>query len=299
MALWDSADLLLRAQEEAYRPSVDQEMTVSRWYRLLTEAQNHWLTMLATHAPESQYGPSTVLVTKDAGFSYLFPDANVTAAWASAKAYTVGQKIYETVSDTIQMCTVAGTSAGAAPTWNTLETGTTVDNTITWTNMGSRFVFPLGDVEVRAFANGRLLRPGVDWDPACDYVPAGNLIRFPNSRARTYGTGGPVARYVPPARVIDANTQPIIQPGGARILLVHHACMLWAAKGALRDPTYFENLLKMAWAGNPDIPGDLGWVGALKLQFLFAGAAAFPAGSSIDNWWRFIDDGSGYSAQVP
>jgi len=249
--------------------------------------------------PESQYGPSTVLISQDGGFSYLFPDPVNTAVWQATHTYAVGQKIADAITNTIQQVTTGGISGGGVPSFNATEGNTTVDGTVTWTNIGSRFVFPLGDVEVRAFANGRLLRPGPDWDPACDYVPAGNLIRFPNSRAKTFGSGGPVGRFVGPSRAIDASTQPVLQPSGVRILLVHHACMLWASRGGLRDPAYFEKLLQQAWSGDPNVPGDVGWLGALKLQFLFAGAASFPAGSSVDNWWRFIDDGSSYGPQVP
>jgi hypothetical protein len=298
MALWDTADLLARMKRHAYRPAgVDLETSDTDWYALATEAQSKWIEMLATHVPESQYGPQTVLITKDGGATFQFPEP-FTAAWKATTAYTVGQQVYDS-NDNIQTCTTAGTSGGAAPAWNTAVGGTTNDGgVLVWTNIGSRFIFPLGDVEVRAAPSGRLLRPGPDWDPACDYVPAGPIIRFPGARQRNY-FGGPVGRYCPPARAIDVNTQPMLNPPNARILIVYHACMLWARRGGLRDPEPFKEDLLQAWAGDPQVPGDVGILGALKNQYLFAGAASFPAGSSIDNWWRFIDDGSGYSAQVP
>lgn len=43
-------------------------------------------------------------------------------------------------------CTVGGTSGGSAPSWTSTRNGTTSDNTVTWTNEGSRDLAAIDDV---------------------------------------------------------------------------------------------------------------------------------------------------------
>jgi uncharacterized protein len=52
--------------------------------------------------------------------------------WASAHAYSQGNLILDSNGNT-QRCTIAGTSAGSAPTWPTTLGSTSTDNTVTWT----------------------------------------------------------------------------------------------------------------------------------------------------------------------
>lgn len=56
------------------------------------------------------------------------------ADWAATTAYAVGDVVKPTTRDGNEyVCTVAGTSGGAEPTWVTTEGGETVDNTATFT----------------------------------------------------------------------------------------------------------------------------------------------------------------------
>jgi hypothetical protein len=57
-------------------------------------------------------------------------------AWAASTAYVLGDIRVPTAgleNGFRYECTTAGTSGGSAPTWNTVEGGTTTDNTVTWT----------------------------------------------------------------------------------------------------------------------------------------------------------------------
>lgn len=72
MARYDSADLLAKAKAKARRPANDAEMTDADWYALLTEAEAKWWGILATHVPEYLMGPPTLMVTEDAGETYVF-----------------------------------------------------------------------------------------------------------------------------------------------------------------------------------------------------------------------------------
>lgn len=74
MATWDSADLLDRCKRTAKRPATDAQITDTDWFAWLTEAQSHWLKVIATQAPESQYGAPAILTTSDSGKTYKFPN---------------------------------------------------------------------------------------------------------------------------------------------------------------------------------------------------------------------------------
>ena len=65
-------------------------------------------------------------------------------AWAASTAYVLGDVVVPTAgleNGFRYECTTAGTSGGSAPTWSTVEGGTTTDNTVTWT---TRFGCHLG-----------------------------------------------------------------------------------------------------------------------------------------------------------
>lgn len=75
MATYDSPDLNARFKRMLRREaSLDEAMTDPKIYALLTEAQKHWVREIASHVPESQYGPPTKLLTTDGGITYQFPD---------------------------------------------------------------------------------------------------------------------------------------------------------------------------------------------------------------------------------
>jgi hypothetical protein len=57
-------------------------------------------------------------------------------AWTASVAKVLGDKVVPTAgleNGLIYECTTAGTTGASAPTWNTVEGGTTTDNTVTWT----------------------------------------------------------------------------------------------------------------------------------------------------------------------
>jgi len=153
----------------------------------------------------------------------------------------------------------------------------------------TRRVFPLGQVELKASRNGRILVPGQEGDPSADFVVDGDRIRFPGGKTRTF-TDGPFARFITPPGVIDATHQPSLVPIEARKLLVERACQKWAETSGLADPLVYEKAELRMWLGNPPA-GDYGMLGALRRQFAHAGAEAEPGGSA---WWYGISTGEGY-----
>lgn len=150
---------------------------------------------------------------------------------------------------------------------------------------------PMGDYELRISPTGRLLVPGAEWDMAADFVPNGQTIRFPGQKPKAF-SNGPWARYVPTPDVIDLTHEPTLKPTHARILLVHRALILWASRGGLRDPRPFQQLENDAWFGNP-ATGQFGLQAMLRSQPFLGGSAAIPSGTA-DDWYRYVDDGSGY-----
>ena len=51
---------------------------------------------------------------------------------------------------------------------------------------------------------------------------------------------------------------------------------MWAHRGGIRDPAYYEALEQKAWTGDPDMDGDVGLMGDLKRQFFAAGMVSSP-----------------------
>jgi len=152
---------------------------------------------------------------------------------------------------------------------------------------------PLGQYEIRQSPTGRLLIPGPEWDPGSDFVMAGNEIHFPGQKTKQF-SNGPWARYVKTPGAIAAATEPTLLPTHARQLLIPRTCILWATRGGLRDPAPYEAEWNRLWYGDPE-HGEVGILGALKYQAFLMGAEAIPS-LTADDWWRFIDDGAGYSS---
>jgi hypothetical protein len=76
MANYDSADLLLRTQTLAQRPSTDEDFTTAIVYGFLSEGQDEVIQMVATHDPSAVCGVPTQLTSADAGLTYTFPSAS-------------------------------------------------------------------------------------------------------------------------------------------------------------------------------------------------------------------------------
>jgi hypothetical protein len=156
-------------------------------------------------------------------------------------------------------------------------------------------IFPIGHVELRTSRNGAVLLPTTDWGNVGDFLLEGNKIRWPNGAARSFGSEGPVARFITPPDVISASVQPVLIPKAARMLLVHRACAKWARRGGMRDPQPFLDQEQELWLGNPEA-GVMGILGTLKTQANFSGAAAVADDGAA--WWRNINTGSGYGRAV-
>lgn len=156
-------------------------------------------------------------------------------------------------------------------------------------------IFPMGHIELRTSRSGSLLVPTTDWASGGDYLLEGNRIRWPNGVARSFGSTGPVARFITPPGVIDAATQPVLLPKQARILLVYRACAKWARRGGMRDAQPFLDQEQEAWLGNPE-KGVNGILGMLKTQANFTGAQA--VAEFGEAWWRGMNTGSGYGGTV-
>ena len=169
----------------------------------------------------------------------------------------------------------------------TIEKLATADAGLTYTFAAE----PLGHYELRESPNGRLLVPGAEWDPASDFIPDGQRIRFPGQTTKQFANG-PWARYVKASGVIDASTPPTLKPAHARVVLPYHAAGLWASRGGHRDPRPYWVLERKAAFGDAQT-GEVGVVGALKQQAFLAGAAGVPSGQ--DDWWRHITTGEGYT----
>lgn len=69
MALYDRAWLLQRCKDIARRMHADETIDDTKWYRLLTEAERHWMEQLAVYAPEANR-MSELLISDDDGLTY-------------------------------------------------------------------------------------------------------------------------------------------------------------------------------------------------------------------------------------
>jgi hypothetical protein len=151
-------------------------------------------------------------------------------------------------------------------------------------------VFPLA-LEVYESIDGRLLKLCSFHDPNGDLVLEGDHLRAPQGKAVTY-TNGPYARWANPPDLLDASHAPSLVPPHCRMLLVYRAVAEWANRGGFRDPRPFYEMEQRFWFGNPGM-GDVGVLGALKMQSPWLGAAAIneSIGGILDN----VSTGSGYS----
>lgn len=149
--------------------------------------------------------------------------------------------------------------------------------------------YPLGHMEIRSARNGYLLRPGPEWDENSDYTPEGQTIRIPGGRTRVF-SAGPYARYVKMPTLLDGSTPPTLKPDFCRLLLPPRACYIYATRGGYRDPSPYLLMEQKMWGGDPDLPGDVGYMGALKAQYFGSGQAAVTSGPFDDAWWRGSPD---------
>ena len=163
---------------------------------------------------------------------------------------------------------------------------TSADGNVTYTfgvDSDGNPITPIGHVELYDGPRGILLRPGTFDDTGCDYVPQGNVVRFPGNVSRTFHNGL-YARYVnaqPPD--IAAGQEPTLQPVYARELIGYRALILYAEEAGGRDPSRWQAAEERAWFGNPQM-GDFGILGMLKGQYRDIGMQSISAPSNA--WWR-------------
>lgn len=156
---------------------------------------------------------------------------------------------------------------------------TTTDGGYTY-QLGSE---PLGGhIEVRNGRDGNLLFPSTDWGSG-DVVLEGQTLRIPGGRSRLFPSGI-YARYIKAPGLLNASNPPVMKPTFCRLLLVPRAAILYCIRGEARNPAPYEMQELRLWAGDPRIPGDTGYLGQLKTQFLGAGVVAADWGDPA--WWR-------------
>lgn len=146
--------------------------------------------------------------------------------------------------------------------------------------------YPWGRVVVRESREGRILYPGAEYDSSVDFTIEGDTIRWVNNEARTF-SDGPYARYVAAPGDISAVSEPTLQPLEARIAIAWRALELWCSMGRMRDPAHYaREIQKLLW-GDPNSRGDIGMIGALKIQYQFQDGTDGP--SDHLPWFRSQD----------
>jgi hypothetical protein len=105
------------------------------------------------------------------------------AVWANNHAYALRARIVDSNGD-VEIATVAGTSAGAAPHWSTTAGGLTADGTVTWENAG---VLPVAALESAGGTSGIIIDNFVNTLPGASQVYFSTLS---NQTCTTSGTTG-------------------------------------------------------------------------------------------------------------
>lgn len=152
--------------------------------------------------------------------------------------------------------------------------------------------------ELTQSPTGRPWFAGAHFDQSGDFVWEGDHIRFYGQRARPM-TNGPWAVYVQPSGTLNANTQPVLKPPAARILIAIRATILWATRGGYRNPAPFEKIEQKLWSGDPANLGDTGILGALKLAYWTYGSESVYGAGAQGAWWTSIPSGLGYQGTAP
>lgn len=196
---------------------------------------------------------------------------------------TLDERLYECLTNAQRR--IVGIFAAAAPhsQVSAPEQLPTGDSGLTYTFA----YYPWGHVELRDGRDGPLVYPANDWDQSGQgMVIEGQTLRVPNGETRTYADGL-WARYVREPGVISAAVEPTLLPPSARICVVYAAAEEYASQGGAMNPDPYITALAKAMRGDPQINGDVGFVGRLQAQFHMMGApAAMPYPSY---WWRNPD----------
>lgn len=155
---------------------------------------------------------------------------------------------------------------------------------------GKTFTFPssaVGMLRVQIMRSSAYdpLKPGAIWDVGSDYVLENGLLRIAAGREMTFPDGAPYVRLITEPGDIDASTQSTILPKRARAMLPYTAAEIACRTGAAwGDPSYFEERAdKLAW-GAPDLVGDVGIIGQLKVVNHDGGMASMHGGLDLPYW---------------
>ncbi len=158
------------------------------------------------------------------------------------------------------------------------------------TEGGAEYRFPEG-VEIVGRLELRNGRWGSELGRS-DFILERDRVRFPYGVARSF-RGGLWARYVAaPAEGIGPRAdgsiaEPVLEPPSARVLLCFRACSMWAERGAVRDSSPYHDMETRAWNGDPQRPGDVGILDALKMQYGAGDAELEEMGGGA--WYRGPD----------
>lgn len=136
-------------------------------------------------------------------------------------------------------------------------------------------------VELLDSLAGTPLIQGAFWDPAADYALEGTKVRMCRGTARTFADG-PYIRGVTAPGNVDGSTASTILPEWHRVLILFDALERWASIAGQMDPAYFAALKQKSWMGDPNTPGDIGILGAIRARNPNRGTAV----AQPYAWWR-------------
>lgn len=142
---------------------------------------------------------------------------------------------------------------------------------------------PIGAVDIYPTIRAPYpLRAGEAWDHGADFEWEGlQSIRMIANQPRSF-PNGPYAHYVPISVSIDSDTEPVVVPSYARILIPYAAAVAYVSEGGFGNPMHFDSLYQKEWSGDPAKPGQVGILGELKLRYGTEVRSQRP-------WWRSPD----------
>ena len=156
---------------------------------------------------------------------------------------------------------------------------------LTSADSGLTYPFPTAlhyyHTEITPSVTGQPLVEGPLHSLTADYALEGTKIRMCRNTERSFADG-PYLRGIASPVAITTSAQSVIKPTHHRIVLVYDALERWASVGGQMDPAYFAGLLQKAVYGDPQNPGDIGILGAMKARNPNHGMA----GSTPPAYWR-------------